>query len=603
MIKKSLIYSILLLIPLILNNCFVKEKCYSNDDCPKDMICDKKNGECIYQCSKDEDCGINFECKNHKCTPKSNNIITCPPDMVNIENSFCMDRYEASRPDATENSAGKDNTYATSRKGVLPWQTKDNSEAERACKNAGKRLCTSEEWYFACAQEEGNNYSYGKKYNPSICNGIDTFCYCDNLECSGASVCPYPHCYNQKSDDGKGPCGSNFHIMPTGSFPGCVNKYGVYDLNGNVWEHTLNGSEFTVRGGAYNCGDSEKLHRCDYIPTTWKPSALGFRCCIGKEDLNDAGVLDTSNDISDVSIDTIITDNYTEETIVDDQGCIEEDIINYDTEGDNFLIDEISVDAEQSGGDISDTILDDALDTSSDTNNNIDLCPNDMVNINNQFCMDRYEASRPDATERSTGIDNSRATSRENVLPWYPVTLSIARDACHNANKRLCKPEEWYLACAQTKNYAYVYGNTYNATICNGIDAFCYCDNPQCSHLNICPYPHCYNQSSQEGGGPCGAAFRVMPTGYFKDCINEWGVFDINGNVWEIVDTDDGKNTLEVGHTIVEIQRCCTDVIMMPLGDPLQKGLDVVRIYQNEKDNLDNFIWTFPDKFSTLLCK
>jgi formylglycine-generating enzyme required for sulfatase activity len=67
--------------------------------------------------------------------------------------------------------------------------------------------------------------------------------------------------------------------MPTASFPGCVDAYGALDVNGNVWElvDTTDGLAH-YRGGAYNCSDSEALHRCDH-DGTWNPSARGFRCC------------------------------------------------------------------------------------------------------------------------------------------------------------------------------------------------------------------------------------------------------------------------------------------------------------------------------------
>lgn len=77
--------------------------------------------------------------------------------------------------------------------------------------------------------------------------------------------------------------GGEFKLAPTGAFPDCVNEYGVYDLSGNLWEHTAHGDDTTVRGGAYNCVDSERLHRCDYIPGNWQPTALGFRCCATPE--------------------------------------------------------------------------------------------------------------------------------------------------------------------------------------------------------------------------------------------------------------------------------------------------------------------------------
>ena len=122
-------------------------------------------------------------------------------------------------------------------------------------------------------------YSYGDTYDPDVCNGIDTFCDCGSAQCSGLSVCPYPHCYNQPSTQGPGPCGASFHVAPTGSFPSCVSAYGVFDTTGNVWElgDTTDGLEH-FRGGAFNCGDSETLHKCDE-DGTWGPSAKGFRCC------------------------------------------------------------------------------------------------------------------------------------------------------------------------------------------------------------------------------------------------------------------------------------------------------------------------------------
>ncbi len=542
-------YAIIFFLSLLIfqTSCFIKEKCYSNEDCTDQKICDKNSGECKYQCITDMDCGPNFRCENHICIMKSTVTLTCPEDMANIENTFCMDKFEASRPDATENFEGRDSFRATSRKGVLPWMTKNNKEAEEACKNAGKRLCSANEWFFACAGEEKRIYSYGNKYDPSRCNGIDTFCYCDSEECSGLSSCPYPHCYNQPSLEGGGPCDSNFHLMPTGSFPECKNIYGVYDLNGNVWEHIMDGSEYTVRGGAYNCGDSEKLSRCDYIPATWKPSALGFRCCSDGLNKGDAGIIDiTLADKTESDLD-IIAEN------TEDTGCIEEDIISLDTSDDYIVKDitEIERDDEQSPDAGVDFIEDIELEDNNPADIPIDMditedtvtslsCPEDMVNIENKFCIDRYEASRPDATRDSQGSDSSFATSKEGVIPWYSVTLSIAKEACKMANKRLCKPEEWFFACSQNGTTNYVYGNTYNPITCNGIDTFCYCDNPQCSSLSQCPYPHCYNKSSNEGGGPCGSAFRVMPTGSFKDCRNQWGVYDLNGNVWEIVDTEDG---------------------------------------------------------------
>ncbi len=195
-------------------------------------------------------------------------LISCPSDMVSVADSFCIDTYEASRPDASASSAGSDESAALSQAGVLPWQVADNATAEAACVAAGKRLCSEDEWYQACSGSAGTVYSYGDAYEAATCNGLDTHC-----SCKDGSV--YEDCYFD--------CGGSIYLEVTGSFPACTNEYGALDLNGNLWEHVAGGSDYTVRGGAYNCGDSPTYHQCSYIPTSWTPSARGFRCCLDGE--------------------------------------------------------------------------------------------------------------------------------------------------------------------------------------------------------------------------------------------------------------------------------------------------------------------------------
>ncbi len=195
-------------------------------------------------------------------------VCRCPEGMVNILEQFCIDRYEASRPDATATSYGSDESRATSRPGVLPWYPVDLPTAQAACQAAGKRLCTPSEWELACRGPDDTTYSYGDTYDPTTCNGIDAFCNCgQGSACEDRDPCPFPHCFHE--------CGASFHLVPTGSFPNCTNEFGVYDMNGNVWEL---GSDGMPRGGAFNCGDSETYHQCGFV-ATWNPPARGFRCC------------------------------------------------------------------------------------------------------------------------------------------------------------------------------------------------------------------------------------------------------------------------------------------------------------------------------------
>ncbi|EYF07204.1 hypothetical protein [Chondromyces apiculatus] len=57
----------------------------------------------------------------------------------------CVDIHAASRRDATAMSAGRDESFATTQPGVIPWTNLTFGEAIEACGRAGKFLCNSEE--------------------------------------------------------------------------------------------------------------------------------------------------------------------------------------------------------------------------------------------------------------------------------------------------------------------------------------------------------------------------------------------------------------------------------------------------------------------------
>lgn len=203
-------------------------------------------------------------------------ISSCPADMVSHE-TFCMDRYEASRPDATEVSQGTDSSRAMSRPGVMPWfvnpvTTADVAAFRQACAAAGKRLCSVDEFYEACAGPDGNTYVWGNTWDREVCNCVDSFCdeYC--------------------ADNGIDPCNLNqncgceyycFRPMPAGSFASCLDTYGAFDINGNVWEIVGDGEGFQIRGGAFNCGGPATRLQCTF-EATWTSLYAGFRCCLDR---------------------------------------------------------------------------------------------------------------------------------------------------------------------------------------------------------------------------------------------------------------------------------------------------------------------------------
>ncbi|MGC9369962.1 MAG: SUMF1/EgtB/PvdO family nonheme iron enzyme [Paracoccaceae bacterium] len=182
-------------------------------------------------------------------------------------------------------------------------------EAAEICAAMGKRICDAHEWEGACAgaleppdypfgagsvsamrsihnskYAATKSWAYGPEYQRGVCAANST----KSPSCNGG---------------GWNGCGTNTY--PTGSFPGCVSKLGVYDLHGNAAEHmnlpmnpgqmASNGSKslgVTEMKGSWFIWDKYRAHPdwCRWRAPYWHGSKvmspgshsnyhLGFRCC------------------------------------------------------------------------------------------------------------------------------------------------------------------------------------------------------------------------------------------------------------------------------------------------------------------------------------
>jgi len=237
--------------------------------------------ECPEPSSSEETCdGVDNDCDG--CVDEDGVCgIDCPCDMVPVGARYCIDRYEASRADATSTHPGLDESHATSRAGVLPWMASPMTadrffEFQAACEAAGKHLCGREEWFAACSgPAPGTTYVYGNTFDREVCNCVDTFC--DDY-CAESGIPP------ESCDTGTN-CGYEyrcFRAVPTGTFPACTNRYGSLDMNGNAWEVVPSDADprgYEIRGGAFNCASPAVRLRCAYN-ADWDDLYAGFRCCL-----------------------------------------------------------------------------------------------------------------------------------------------------------------------------------------------------------------------------------------------------------------------------------------------------------------------------------
>ncbi|MFO0590410.1 MAG: MopE-related protein [Polyangiaceae bacterium] len=171
-----------------------------------------------------------------------------------------VDRYEASRPDATMMKAGIVESVACSKATVVPWTSGSYSEAEAACaaRGPGYRLCAAPELEKACRGAANTLYPYGAAYAPLTCNGADQ------------------------------PMAA---LQPTGSLPMCVvSGATVYDLSGNAAEWTSTQTNaaaapnriFQLHGGSYLSPSLGLACTIELAPRAAEQTLLpniGFRCC------------------------------------------------------------------------------------------------------------------------------------------------------------------------------------------------------------------------------------------------------------------------------------------------------------------------------------
>jgi len=165
---------------------------------------------------------------------------------------FCIDRYEW--PDVA---------------GAVPQTRMSWVEAKSDCEAAGKRLCTDQEWTFACEGPGIKPYPYGDGYHR------------DAKACN-ADLVPWVN-----------PWTSSFARLdrrsPSGAHPGCRSDFGAYDLVGNVDEWVLSPSGHMhrapwlsgLKGGHWVRGIQ---NQCRYMTDSHEPAfsfyVTGTRCWV-----------------------------------------------------------------------------------------------------------------------------------------------------------------------------------------------------------------------------------------------------------------------------------------------------------------------------------
>lgn len=165
----------------------------------------------------------------------------CPKNMTFVpredDASFCIDKYEW-----------------PNKRGKMPKVNVSWIRAKMYCHDLGKRLCSADEWEYACSggnmhsDDEDNNYG----------------------------IYPYGNLYKKKKCPSEGD-----KVYKSGQFNDCEESYGTFDMVGNVWEWTSDNNKGApvIIGGSFQFGPKAKCGFNSESSMIAESRYSGFRCC------------------------------------------------------------------------------------------------------------------------------------------------------------------------------------------------------------------------------------------------------------------------------------------------------------------------------------
>ena len=167
------------------------------------------------------------------------------------------------------------------------------------------------------------------------------------------------------------------------------------------------------------------------------------------------------------------------------------------------------------------------------------------------YCIDRYEGTivlrskdggeKPHrGNKRVDGLESKIvARSVKGKMPQGYISGKQAAVACERAGKRLCENDEWVTACRGSTRRVYPYGDKRRKNVCN--DRYRVLDKHPVVRLFKKHAPpdedeiKMWHPSWMNDPRLHQMSHSVVPTGAYAKCTNDYGVFDMVGNLHEWV--------------------------------------------------------------------
>ncbi len=175
-----------------------------------------------------------------------------------------------------------------------------------------------------------------------------------------------------------------------------------------------------------------------------------------------------------------------------------------------------------------------------------------MASIEHRYCVDRWEGSLVEVSSDRPfspflivdGHEHEvRAASVPNVFPQGYISGSQAQEACERAGKRLCSPTEWRKACVGPDVQLYGYAKSRERGACNDAGR-----SPMLAIFGGATLSAASNWDPLKMNDPRLNQIEggLARTGSHASCTNEYGVYDMVGNLHEW--TSDPGGTFQGGY-------------------------------------------------------
>jgi formylglycine-generating enzyme required for sulfatase activity len=161
------------------------------------------------------------------------------------------------------------------------------------------------------------------------------------------------------------------------------------------------------------------------------------------------------------------------------------------------------------------------------------LCVDLRADKRDNHCYSYWEgvtAEEGAATEIRVCMDRFEAPNVEGQKPYVMRSFENAKRWCGERNKRVCSEQEWELGCEGPEHRPLAYGWRVDVGLCNSD-----------KHWRPFDTRKLYSPEKTVADDELKKLWQGTPSGAYASCVSGFGIYDMNGNVEEWVQSRPGR--------------------------------------------------------------